>query len=417
MSARDEFENENDHGGRGGRGGRNSRKARKARKGRNFHHNRDHREYNTNQSFSKNWNNNQSHRNNHSHHGNDNNMHPKNRKGRNNQNSRNGPPHDNWKDYKNHSFNNSQPYDGHHNQTQGQDYDHRHNKSHSGYNGSRNNSQPNNGFGDHYTKLCGPGEHLWIAHDDFDHIMTEATYDFSAVRDPGSSGPRQNPSFGVMPNSPIDEKMSDAPPSHLDPKSSTSSWQKRNDEMLSLLYEKRPSGVNADLTVIRHALDNMDEDYSYFIRASLKEDAGEDELKIDLELFKLHLALWVQYFESDSAEIYALQHGFSANFLGQENLQQVPLIVGWFASDDTYAQQACHGFLLLWSKFGVQQTRKLGLTTVCDLFIKSLRRPELHVPVCPRGMCEAIYPDYAPDPSYYSGKPFKTVGSIVNAGK
>lgn len=181
--------------------------------------------------------------------------------------------------------------------------------------------------------------------------------------------------------------------------------------MISQLYEKRPPGLNGDLAVIRYALDNLDKDYSNFLRASLNEDAGGDELKVDLEVFQLHMALWVHFFQSDSAEIYALQNGFSPNRLGQDNFQDVPMIVGWFASHSAHAEHAFRGFLLLWSKMGAKRTRQLGLATVSQLFIKSLCRPELHlsrysVPKTP--MISA-----AP----YLGKPFKTVGSIVNKNR
>ncbi|KAK5053068.1 hypothetical protein LTR84_002042 [Exophiala bonariae] len=448
-----EFKNDQrGHGGPRGRNGGN---------GHNKHHNRDHMDHGFNQGSRNNWNNNPHQRNNQSHQGNGNNTHTNNKKGRHNKHSRNGPSNETWKDNRpsrnglpnenwngnaNPSFSDSKSYENHRNQPQSYGFTHRHNKSHSGYSGFRNSSRPKSGSGDHYHKARTSGKYMWNPRDDSDHQMAEVVHDLTGLSDFGTLGLGRNSSFGAMPESPVDVKMADAPPLHLEITTSTSSWRKRNEDMLSLLYEKRPQGFNGDLTVIRHALDNMDKDYSSFLRASLKEDSGGDELKVNLEVFRLHLSLWVHYFESDSAEIYALQHGFSANFLGQDNLQKVPLIVGWFASNPAYAQQAYHGFILLWSKLGAQRTRKLGLATVCELFIKSLSRPELHVPKCPQAVCEAIDtvrfppPDPAPlapapvpppapalaptpapmlisNPIPYYGKRFKTIGSIVNSGK
>jgi hypothetical protein len=243
---------------------------------------------------------------------------------------------------------------------------------------------------------------VWVP-EDVDEQMSEEQYVFTEAGDPMILPAPTSP-VGMGPNSPADVTMLDAPPLEV-----KSSWRRRTDDMLSLLYEKRPPGLNGDLTVIRHAIDNMDKDFSNFLRASLKEDSNGDELSVNLQVLQLHLALWVHFFESDSAEIYALQNGFNPNCLGQENFQQVPMIVSWFASDPAHCQQAYRGFVLLWSKSGAKRSRQLGLATVCQLFIQSLSRPELHVP----RYHEPSSPVFSPLSLFE--RPIRTVGSIVNS--
>ena len=85
------------------------------------------------------------------------------------------------------------------------------------------------------------------------------------------------------------------------------------------------------------------------------------------------------------------------------------IIVSWFASDPAHAQQAYRGFVLLWSKSGAKRSRQLGLATVCQLFIQSLSRPELHVP----RYHEPSSPVFSP--LSFLARPIRTVGSIVNS--
>lgn len=285
-------------------------------------------------------------------------------------------------------------------------YQHKQKNNHSRNHRNRhgNDKQDSNGYSHNFNQPNGPGQYVWVPEEAVDDRMTEARDIFS--EEAGLTIlPAPNSPIGSAPRSPIDVIMLDA--STVEAKTS---WRQRNDNMISMLYEKKPPGLNGDLTVIRHALDNMDKDFSNFLRASMREDANGDELGVNLQVLQLHLSLWVHYFESDSAEIYALRNGFNPSCLGQDNIQQVPMIVGWFASDSVHSQEAYRGFVLLWSKSGAKRSRQLGLATVCQLFIQSLSRPELLVPKHQEPNSPVS------SPRSFFEKPFKTVGSILNPG-
>jgi len=311
----------------------------------------------------------------------------------------NNQSNDDWNHNGNH-FNSNVPKNN--------DYPHKHKNSHSynPHNPSGNDRRDSNGYTFNFNQPSGPGQYMWVPHDTVDTQMTETqnAFNFNEQAAPTIvSAP--NASIGMEPKSPIDMIMLDASPMEV-----KTSWRQRNDDMITLLHEKKPPGLNGDLTVIRHALDNMDKDFSTFVRTSMRDDVNGDELGVNLQVLQLHLSLWVHYFESDSAEIYALRNGFNPSCLGQVNLQQVPMIVGWFASDTIHADEAYRGFILLWSKSGAKRSRQLGLATVCQLFIQSLSRPELLVP----RYHDPISP--VPSQQFLFERPFKTVGSIINQG-
>ena len=228
---------------------------------------------------------------------------------------------------------------------------------------------------------------------------TEGRDDQQLKSSPDGVFAKDSKAYLRYPLSPKDTIMFDAPVSIEDARESKSAWRQCIEA--NFKTDRRSSGKSTDLDrgMMDSGLNNTGDLKNFMIR-SIGCDAYGQASNITWQMFDLHLDVWLRFFESDFAEIYALQNGRDPVYLAEKKERHAPLLVTWFESDVMHIEQAFRGFKLLVGRQGAKRSQELGVFTFAQHYVDLLKQVgDLKIG--------------GPDNPYYHTTSTKTVGEIL----